>query len=89
MSEVAVAAESAGGRAEDQPQPLVPSAFVTKFIGVPRSTINYWSYTDRWPEGFPRPIKVGKRLFYERAALERWLRSKLDDAQQARASGGS
>ncbi|MBA2367347.1 MAG: helix-turn-helix domain-containing protein [Actinobacteria bacterium] len=50
---------------------------------VPISTLRHWLWRGRFPEGFPRPLKIGRGLRWERAAVMAWL-----DAQIAASKSG-
>lgn len=42
--------------------------------GVSESTVRYWRHTGYGPEGF----RVGRRVLYPEAELDRWIRGLRD-----------
>ncbi len=57
---------------------------VAELLSVPPSTLRYWSWGDCAPEHFPRPVKVGHRVRYSKAAVMKWIEGQIEVAQ----SGG-
>jgi predicted DNA-binding transcriptional regulator AlpA len=60
------------------------SGEVSAVTRIPESTLRYWEWADKAPEGFPAPIRLGRRVVYERAAIEKWLDAQIAAAQSGR-----
>lgn len=54
---------------------------VSEKIRVPLETLRYWRYLDRGPRSF----KLGRRVLYARADVERWIA----DARANSTAGGA
>ncbi|MGH3459584.1 helix-turn-helix transcriptional regulator [Aeromicrobium sp.] len=61
------------------PRPLPPKLWniheTAEFLGVPTSTLYYWSYIG---EGGPRILRIGKSLRYNPYDVAEWARSESD-----------
>ena len=44
---------------------------VSQLTGVPRKTLQYWRFAGN--SFAPQFIKLGKRVYYRRADIERWV----------------
>lgn len=45
---------------------------VAGILRTPQATLRYWRYLDKGPYGF----KIGRRVFYWRSEVYRWLRGQ-------------
>jgi predicted DNA-binding transcriptional regulator AlpA len=50
-------------------------------VGVLESTIRFWDYNAAGPVDFPSPVRIGRRVLYERAAIEAWVRQQIAKAK--------
>jgi len=61
----------------DPPRQMPPRLWTVKetadFLGVPASTLYYWSYRG---EGGPRILRIGRSLRYDPFEVVEWARSK-------------
>ena len=49
---------------------FMTTAEVAKFTRAPESTVRYWRHLRTGPQSF----RVGRRVLYRRAEVERWIR---------------
>lgn len=47
---------------------------VAELVRTTDSSVRYWRHIGKGPKG----AKVGRRVLYERAEVERWIRSLVD-----------
>jgi predicted DNA-binding transcriptional regulator AlpA len=51
---------------------------VCDLLGVARQTVNRYSFDPEYAHlGFPKPFKLGFRVFYEAALIETWIEKQL------------
>lgn len=55
------------------PERLWDPTETARFLGVPVSTLYYWSYRG---EGGPAVLRVGRRLRYDPHEVRRWLQTR-------------
>jgi excisionase family DNA binding protein len=48
---------------------------VAEYLGVPESTVRYWSYMGTGPKSY----RIGRRRKYKPAEVEAWAESKSDE----------
>ncbi len=53
--------------------PLLSDPEATEYIGLSAGTLSVWRCTGRY--GIPY-VKVGRKVFYRRSALDKWLASR-------------
>lgn len=62
---------------KELPRPLPPKLWnireTAEFLGIPTSTLYYWSYLG---EGGPRILRIGKSLRYNPYDVAEWARSR-------------
>ena len=58
-------------------------AEAAELLGIPESTLYHWQWCGSFPEGFPAPTKIGRRVAYPRLRLIAWA-----EGQIAASSGG-
>jgi excisionase family DNA binding protein len=54
---------------------------VATYTGLPQSTIRHWLWKRQFPASFPAPTRLGRRLLWDRRAVEKWVDGKLAEAQ--------
>lgn len=52
----------------------LPNRAAAAYLGITEHTLDVWRCTKRYPIPY---IKVGSRIFYLKADLDRWLESRL------------
>lgn len=55
---------------------MKPREEAAAYIGVQASTMAYWACTGKYRDELP-VARIGKRAFYRRADLDRWLESRF------------
>ena len=62
---------------------FLPPNEVAELLGIPASTLRFWSWSGTAPEGFPSPVKVGRLTRYPKAAVISWAEERIEAAQVA------
>jgi len=58
----------------NQLQPLLSTADVAEYLGVPVKTLYAWRYRHEGPPA----LRVGRHVRYRRLDIEEWVRSRVD-----------
>jgi len=58
-------------------------AETVEMLGIPESSLYHWQWNGRFPEGFPEPTKIGRRVAYPHLKLIQWA-----EGQIAKPNGG-
>lgn len=69
-------------------QTLLSEIDVSILTGVPRKTLQYWRFAGN--SFAPKFIKLGKRVYYRRLDIERWIEDQpaFQSATQAKQLSG-
>lgn len=69
-------------------QTLLSEIDVSILTGVPRKTLQYWRFAGN--SFAPKFIKLGKRVYYRRLDIERWIENQptFQSATQAKQLSG-
>jgi predicted DNA-binding transcriptional regulator AlpA len=57
------------------PEALINSAEVRRLCGI-KSTMSLWRWVHKPTLNFPKPIKIGERNFWRRAAVVKWIANR-------------
>jgi predicted DNA-binding transcriptional regulator AlpA len=57
------------------PEALINSAEVRRLCGI-KSTMSLWRWVHNPKLSFPKPIKIGHRNFWRRAAVVKWIANR-------------
>jgi len=62
-------------------QRLLSRREVATLIGIPLSTLKYWAWADTAPDGFPKPVRVGRLAMYPAHEVREWVEVEIAKAQ--------
>lgn len=79
LGRVALPMRGRKGTAMTDPWDLMPAAEVRDVFGVCQSTEHRWRHDKKL--GFPKPHRIGRKVFYDRAEMQRFIRDKLTDGR--------
>jgi hypothetical protein len=65
---------------------MFPEDVAEEFL-IPVSTLRYWNWSGRAPEGFPPAVKLGRRIAYERVAVEAFVQQRVAEAEERQRVG--
>ena len=56
---------------------FIPTGEASRRTSIAEDTLRYWRWSGNYPEGFPPAIKLGRRVMFESAAIEKWLEDHI------------